>query len=182
MQHASCPFPASHIRGSKRIDFLLVTPRLCPAVLNSGSLAFHSLIHSDHRAYYLDFDALLLFADPAYEISLPSYRRLQLSDPRLKNQYRDLLHEQMEYDKVYYNVKVLQAASDSGKWSAEDTSNYQKLDCIITDSMLHAKRNTGRLVSTRYEWSPALKQSVQAFRYWQLRYRQVRNLGILLPR
>jgi hypothetical protein len=48
--------------------------------------------------------------------------------------------------------------------------------------MLHAEQNTGRQVSTRYEWSPALKQSVQAFRYWQLRYRQVRNLGILLPR
>jgi len=88
----------------------------------------------------------------------------------------------MEYHKVYDKVKVLQAASDSGKWSAEETGNYQKLDCIITDSMLHAKRNTGRLVSTRYEWSPALKQSVQAFRYWQLRYRQVRNLGISLPR
>jgi hypothetical protein len=26
MQHESRPFPASHIRGSKRIDFLLVTP------------------------------------------------------------------------------------------------------------------------------------------------------------
>ncbi len=28
LQHESRPFPASHMRGSQRIDFLLVTPRL----------------------------------------------------------------------------------------------------------------------------------------------------------
>ena len=97
LQHSSRPFPASHIQGSKRTDFIFVTPRLQPAVLASGSLAFHSLFHSDHRAYYVDFDALLMFADPAYDIAPPSYRHLQLSDPRLINQYRDILHEQLNY-------------------------------------------------------------------------------------
>jgi len=121
IQHTTRPFPASHIRGSKRIDFLLVTPRLVLAVLHSGSLAFHSMFHSDHRAYYLDFDAFLLFADPACEITPPAYRRLQLSDPRLKNQYRDALHNQLQYHKIYDKVQSLQDVSDSGDWSADDT-------------------------------------------------------------
>ncbi len=179
LQHQSRPFPASHIRGTKRIDYLLVTPRLAPAVLNSGSLAFHSLFHSDHRAYFLDFDSRLLFADPAYEIAPPSYHRLQLSDPCLKNQYRD---EQLQYHKVYDKVQELQVASRSGVWTDVQTQEYQKLDRIITEAMLYAERNTGRRFSTRYEWSPTLKKSVQSFRYWQLRYRQARNLGISLPK
>jgi len=51
LQHPECPFPASHARGSKRIDFILVTPNLMPAVLRLGSLAFNSLMFSDHRPY-----------------------------------------------------------------------------------------------------------------------------------
>lgn len=182
LQHCSRPFPASHIRGTKRIDFLLVTPRLVPAVLSSGSLACHSLFHSDHRASFMDFDSLLLFADPAYEIAPPSYRRLQLADPRLKNQYRDVLHNQLQYPKVYDKVQHLQEVTESGTWTEEHTKEYQKLDKLITDSMLYAERNTGRKVSTRYEWSPTLKKAVQTFRYWQLRYRQARHLGISLPK
>jgi hypothetical protein len=134
--HSSRPFPASHIRGSKRIDFIFVTPRLQPAVLTSGSLAFHSLFHSDHRAYYVDFDALLMFADPAHDIAPPSYRRLQLSDPRLINQYRDILHEQLNYHKIYENIQTLQEASDSGVWTSATTEEYQKIDKLVTESML----------------------------------------------
>jgi len=151
-------------------------------VLNSGSLVFHSLFHSDHRAYYIDLDALLLFADPAFNIAPPCHHGLQLSDPRLKNQYRDILHEQLVYHKVYDKVQALQEVSDAGNWTAEHIEEYQKLDKLITEAMLHSERNTGKRVSTRYEWSPTLKKSVQAYRYWQLRYRQARHLGISLPR
>jgi len=42
LQHESRPFPASHIRGSQRIDFTLVTPGILPAVTSSGSLGFNS--------------------------------------------------------------------------------------------------------------------------------------------
>jgi hypothetical protein len=182
LQHSSRPFPASHIRGSKRIDFIFVTPRLQPAVLNSGSLAFHSLFHSDHRAYYVDFDALLMFVDPAHDIAPPSYRRLQLSDPRLRNQYRDILHEQLNYHKIYDKVQAMQVTSDSGAWTSATTEEYQKIDKLVTESMLYAERNTGKRVSTRYEWSPTLKKSVQEFRYWQMRFRQAKGLGISLPR
>jgi exonuclease III len=136
LQHSSRPFPASHIRGSKRIDFILVTPHLQPAVLNSGSLAFHSLFHSDHRAYYVDFDTLLMFADPAHDIAPPSYRRLQLSDPRLINKYRDILHEQLNYHKIYEKVQTLQEASDTGAWTSATTEEYQKIDKLVTESML----------------------------------------------
>jgi len=156
LQHESRPFPASHIRGSQRIDFILVTPGILPAVTCSGSLGFQSLFHSDHRAYYVDFDAVQLFSDPAYEIASPCHRKLQLSDPRLK--------------------------TDQGTWTDVDTQTYQSLDRVITESMLHAEANTGRRVSTRYEWSPELKKAVNLFRYWQLRSRQTKNHKVNLSR
>ncbi len=74
LQHSSRPFPASHIRGSQRIDFILVTPNLLPAVQRTGSLSYYSLMQSDHRAYYVDFDSIELFSDPAYDIAPPMQR------------------------------------------------------------------------------------------------------------
>jgi hypothetical protein len=183
LQHNSHPFPASHIWGSKRIDFILVTSNLVPAVTSSGSFPFHSLFHSDHWAYFMDFDSSILFSDPAYDIAPPGYRRLQLADPRLKNQYRDILYKQLEYHKVHEKVEALQSLSDAAQWTEAQTQEYQKtIDRIITDSMLYAEQNTGRKVSTRYEWSPELKKEVRPFRYWQLRFRQARRLVVSLPR
>ena len=115
-------------------------------------------------------------------IAPPSYRRLQLQDPRLRNEYRDHLHKQLTYHKVYDKVQALQEASENSKWTTEETLAYQIVDKLITESMIYAERHTGRRVSTRYEWSPELKQSVQEFRYWQLRYRQARNLHISTSR
>jgi len=67
-QYSSCPFPASHIQGTNQIDYIFTSTTLLSAVIASGCLSFPSLFNSDHRAYYLDIDSILLFADPAYEI------------------------------------------------------------------------------------------------------------------
>jgi hypothetical protein len=74
--YSSRPFPASHIRGSAWIDYILVTPRLFSAASASGSLSYHMLFHGDHRAYYIDFTATELFSDPAYEIAPAIHQRL----------------------------------------------------------------------------------------------------------
>ncbi len=50
-QHPERPFPASYFRGKNRIDYILVTPRLKPAVLHTGSLPLYSLFQGDHRPY-----------------------------------------------------------------------------------------------------------------------------------
>jgi len=77
-----------------------------------------------------------MFADPAHDIAPPSYRRLQLSDPRLINKYRDILHEQLNYHKIYEKVQTLQEASDTGAWTSATTEEYQKIDKLVTESML----------------------------------------------
>jgi hypothetical protein len=53
------PFPPSYIRGSKRIDFILVSQGISLAVLRSGNLSYYSLFQGDHLPYFLDFDANL---------------------------------------------------------------------------------------------------------------------------
>jgi hypothetical protein len=67
---------------------------------------------------------------------------------------------------VFDKLNQLGQAITSNTWGEIQSSQYQKLDEIITDSMLYAERQTGKSFSTRNDWSPILKQAVQAHRYW----------------
>jgi hypothetical protein len=98
--HSTRPFPASHIRESQQIDFILTTPNIFPTAIASGSMSQHFLFRSDHRTYYVDFSAEALFSDTAYEIQPAIHRRLRLNDPRLIQQYQSLLHEHLQLHKV----------------------------------------------------------------------------------
>jgi len=51
-QHPTRPFPASHVRGKSRIDYIFISAALWPAVLRTGSLPHFSILHGDHLAYH----------------------------------------------------------------------------------------------------------------------------------
>jgi hypothetical protein len=88
IHHSSRPFPATHIRGQKRIDYMLISAPLQAAVERSGILPYHSVFSGDHRPYYLDFNADLLFSGSTSPLAPPCQRSLQLSDPRKVNSYK----------------------------------------------------------------------------------------------
>jgi len=115
-QH-STQFPASRIRGLEHIDFILFTPCISSAVISSGCLSFHSLFNSDHRPYFLDLNAMTLFSVPAYEIQPALHRHLRLNDPRLVNQYRSLLYNQLAYQKIFEKVSSLQTHAENNTWT-----------------------------------------------------------------
>jgi hypothetical protein len=45
----------TYTRGTKRLDYVFVTPRLVDHILRSGYESFHARIGSDHRGYFVDF-------------------------------------------------------------------------------------------------------------------------------
>jgi hypothetical protein len=176
--HPERPFPASYFRGKNRIDYILITPRLLEAVERSGSLPLYSLFQGDHRPYYIDFNAAIAFADSAYEIARPKGRGLQLKDPRIVSKYREILHEQLTYHKIYEKLEFLMQHALDGTWSVELTEEYQRVDRLYTESMLHAERIAGRKYSTKFDWSPELLQAVQAFRFWKMKLKLHRGLQV----
>jgi hypothetical protein len=173
-QHTSRPFPASHIRGTSHIDFILVTPGISSSVQSSGGMSFHSFFHSDHRAYHVDFTSTSLIADPAYKISPHPYQKLQLQDPTLVNDYRTALYDQLKEHNIFQWLEKLQNTITAGAWQPQDMDAYNALDRTITEAMLSAEKNIGKGYSTRFEWSPTPKRAVEVHRYWHLRFRQAR--------
>jgi len=167
-QHSSRPFPASHIRGSKRIDFILISANLQSAVLQSGCLSFYSIMRSDHRGYFLDLSSTALFAENAHDISRLSFRRLRLQDPRLTKKYIETLHIQLQHHSILQKVNDLLSAANSGTWTPTQTAAFQNVDMIITQAILHAENTISKHILLQYQWSPDLKRAVQAVRYSSL--------------
>jgi hypothetical protein len=174
-QHSSRPFPASHIRGSSRIDFIFVTSGISSSAQSSGSMSFHSIFHSDYRAYYVDFSSSSLFADPAYEIPPHSYRKLQLQDPRITDEYRTALYDQLKAHNVFQWIENLWEIIAQGTWQPQHTEVYSVLDSTITEAMLSTENRTGKRYSTKFEWSPTLKRAVESHLYWYLRLKKARH-------
>jgi hypothetical protein len=136
------------------------------------------LYHSDHRPYYIDFDAAIAFADNAYEISRPKGRGLQLKDPRIVAKYRESLYDQLTYHNLPEKVCTLQEAAEDLQWNADLTDGYQKSDTLISEAMIYAERKAGRTYSTKFEWSPALTQAVQVYRFWKLKLKLLKGLHV----
>ncbi len=50
---------------------------------------------------------------------------------------------------------------------------YEKIDKIITESMIYVERMIARHRTNMYEWSNQLAQSIHAIRYWKLRLKWI---------
>jgi hypothetical protein len=99
VQHPDHPPPPTYSRGNNRIDYILISNHLLPAVEHTGILPFDSVLLSDHRPSYVDFKASVLFQDATPDIVPASRRGLQLQDPRIIEQYHHHLWKQLQYHK-----------------------------------------------------------------------------------
>jgi exonuclease III len=73
--------PPTYHRGSSKIDFVLVSPRVAQAITSRTILPIHDGYLSDHRALLVDFDASRLFAGPTSDVVPPKARQLTSTNP-----------------------------------------------------------------------------------------------------
>jgi hypothetical protein len=129
--------PNPHVRGSKQIDFALVTDGIRPCIRSVGLLD-ESIMKSDHRAIFIDLDLLLIFGAAPEILERPQFRNLKLDDPRISDSYRKLLHKQFEFQNIYQRVKKISDRGKADGWSHEDELAYEILDPDITSAILRA--------------------------------------------
>ncbi len=173
-QHPSATYPATYNRGKKRIDLILVSVSLLPAVKRSGILPYNSIFQGDHWPCYIDLDAAEAFGGQTASILPPCQRSLRMNDPRIVGAYLHTLTEQLDSHKIFDKVKILQQ-KEPHQWEDADYQTYEKLDAIITESMLHAERTVGACYTKTWEWSPVLLVAVYAKRFWRLTIKKSRG-------
>jgi hypothetical protein len=60
-RHNEAATTATYARGTKKIDYILITPELLPLVTRSGMLPFYTGKHTDHRGLFIDINSKALF-------------------------------------------------------------------------------------------------------------------------
>jgi hypothetical protein len=73
-QHGGASMVPTYIRGSKRLDYCLVSPELVNFILFSGINLFNEFAHSDHRALFLDIDLIAYLGAKLPKLAQPDQR------------------------------------------------------------------------------------------------------------
>jgi len=101
-----------------------------------------------------------------------------LQDPTIVEKYVTTLQEQLNYHKIPEKLRKLQEVIDLGQWTEQHKIEYERLDKIITDSMIHAEKTSCRKFTSTFAWSPQLVKSVQTERFWKLLLKVQRGLPV----
>jgi hypothetical protein len=131
---------------------------------------------SDHRPCYVESYATLLLGTKVHTLVSQKHRQLQLHDPRIVESYNTILSEQLSYHKIPDKLEILKKQVTEGHWSTADQEEYNKIDQLIMEAMLHAERSSTKKYSGPFVWSHQLIKMVQGERYWKLRLKQSKGL------
>jgi hypothetical protein len=137
--HHPPPLPTTYARGRNRIDYILVSRDILPAVHKSGVLPLYSIFSGDHIPCYIDIDSNMLFGDQTHPLAPLPQRGLQLHDPRKVDAYNNSLLEQLEYHKIFDKLDLFESIIKSKQWNHYWITEWEEVDKIITECMLYAE-------------------------------------------
>jgi hypothetical protein len=166
--------PNTHLRGSKKIDFVLTTAGIAPFIQAIGLLEFDVIFRTDHRAFFIDIDMDIFFGSETETLPAQRLRQLQLEDPRVATEYRKALHQQFIHQSVFRRTKEQSESSKSGEWNIAQESKYEALDRDITRAIMHAESVCLLKHTHNTPWSPAIGRATSSIRYWDLRIKRGR--------
>ena len=162
--------PATYQRGSTKIDFVLITPRLSKAVRAATILPFCDGYISDHRALVVDFCPLEMFGDTTTKLVAPAGRRAVSTSPRAVSAYVQEMRKHFEDNDLMSRRDALETATANKTWAADDCQTlYESLDGLGEDGKGRCEHKCPAKRSGAYPWSKALGQAKDTAQYWRLR-------------
>ena len=170
--HEITPPPPTHQRGSAKIDFMLISPRLVPALRAAAILALHDGYLSDHRALVVEFDAHTMFQGETSPVLAPCARPLTSTNPRAVHVYIDEMKKLTAKYQLVELIDALSCRSALGLWSDDDVRQWEVLDSLLERCRRAAEKKCTPIRSGQLPWSPELETAGKRMRYWRMRGRE----------
>ena len=148
--HPHLPEPATYARGRKRLDYILVSHRLIGAARHAGYEPFSHRFHTDHRAYFLDFDTVLLFGGATQKLATYVQRQLQASNINQTTQYLREKHAQLTAKDAFKRSERLLMPGNRHRFA-------ERLDRDLVNISLAAEKHTARYAQPM--WSVKLDKA-----------------------
>ena len=166
-KHPETKTTATYARGTKRIDFILISTTLVSKVKESGLLAFYDGIESDHRGMYVDFDTTLLFQDSTPHLYTQPSRKLSSKMPKAVNTYKTSLWKQLEAHNIPNRSKQIEMSADTTRTNdAPFILELNKIANTIQAAMLKAELDCNTIPAAPY--SDQLANLNKVIRFWKI--------------
>lgn len=164
--------PATYHRGSEKIDFILISPRVALSV-RAAILALQDGYLSDHRSLIVDLDATQLFSSKTSPIILaPTHRHLTSTNPRAVNVYVKHFLTFIETQCIESRIADLLHQSNLGHWSDRQVVEWEAIDLLLDHGQTAAENKCPKRKSGSLPWSPDLDRAGRTVQYWRLRMRE----------
>jgi hypothetical protein len=156
-RHGTDSEPPTYARGSKRIDYILVSERLSEYVTSCGILPLHSICFSDHQAIFIDIEVqLFLRSEPPSNLTRVS-RGISSEDPRAVKRYQANLSAAL--DKYDFESMISEVDRMIAIHGANDIV-HEMLE-LIDSKFCQARLDCEKESQSKYRhpWSPTLRDA-----------------------
>ena len=134
-RHPTLTAHATYARGRTRLDYALGTHRVAASILAGGYESFNYRFHTDHRAFYIDFDTCMLFGSPTQQLGKLAERGLQSRNVAQITKYIAAKHRMLTESNVIERAKRLELPGNRHKYA-------EKLDADVVQRSLSAEQRT----------------------------------------
>jgi hypothetical protein len=124
---------ATYARGTKRLDYILMTEQNASHTTNCGAGPFNHRFYSDHRGIWVDLELLGLFDRNLPPLARPQYRDICSGRPKLVRKYVAELGKHLSSFDIPNRVGSLS--------TGRDDSLAKPLDDEITKGMVAAGKS-----------------------------------------
>ena len=156
----SSSLPATYQRGSKRIDYVLMSPSLMIHVRAAGYDPFGYRIPSDHRGMYIDLETEALFHQHHAEMAPAAKRDFVSTSPEVVLKYVSSKMTYLNDHRFFERLTTLEEATSPNHDLAE------ALDRDLQRASFHAARTCSR--KKRTPWSPKLAEVWAELHFYRL--------------
>ena len=149
----------TYIRGTKQIDYILVSVNILKTLIQCGMTAFNEHITTDHRGFHLDLSYNKVLKQKVIEHPSPFNRKLQSNCPESVRFYKKYLENKATKQKLESKVNTLLNIAQEQKLTQEENNYLNKLDNQITMIVLNAEKKRNSQETS--PWSPELHIVIQ---------------------
>jgi hypothetical protein len=130
MRHGTSDEPATYARGTKRLDYVLMSQRCAIAVRKCGYEPFNHRLFSDHRGMFVDMDTEMLFGNADNALAAMQYRDFKAKDPKSISEYLQGCGAYMREHNFTARLKRLTESNERNDLLAEALDQDLKRACI----------------------------------------------------
>lgn len=166
INHGTNGEPSTYNRGTKRLDYVFVSPRVLQHIKKCGIDPFHQILFTDQHGLFLGIDLPGLLGGEMDHIQAPKIRGVSSKTDQPEVYIKTLHHHLVSNTAFTTSATLLTNIQFYDQAPPRLVMGVNKIDNTVTRGMLAAELRCRR--SPRPAWSQALADASRTVKYWKI--------------